>query len=950
MIVDPAVVPGLLLLLAELTALAAVGYVVARVALRQDDDRMALAQGLVVGLALWGLIANFVLYAVPGLAGAAIGWGVVLTLGAVLVWRAPERIRPSPRAAAGFAVAAVALLWVALASRQLMGISHPDLHLGLSASIRAGGFPPELPWSSGEPLRYHYGPDLLVGLLAPPSGPDLAFVTELVAALSWASFVLVVTTALLGRAPPMAVAVVAPLLLANGLWTWGSPAGGAILHGPIPAGIPGPGLRQSLGDVYWPVVELAPNVRITDLLADIHKVSYTMGYALTFVVLEYAARVEQWSWRASVALAGLVGFLGLLATTLIPVVVVLLAGLAVRNVIRARRVGLAMAEARRVAASFVLAGLLLIASGSAFTGILDGTPSSALAFMPSLATSDLEVFGWFESQPGGLGLLGLGPLAVAGVAVVLARRDRLVLALSAGAGLLVLAWLALTYPPAPWDINRFAGHGRNLALMALVLALSVRLAGLPSVRWRYAVAALLLGLITWPTVVAPVRTLGLAVGREVQLANARWVQETLIDHGVPVPMRRYQLPPVSDRIADYLRDHTPVDARVLAPEPPYWNVTFATGRPNNSGLNGLIYLVSHVGPEYLDAAKYLDPAAIRRLGIGYVHATDAWMAALPPRAQTWLGDAQLFELLVREGHETLYRVRPAFLALDVAPNPASFEALRQAVPPSAAVYLVLPPLEIDTLRIASALSHAQLAGELDPLILHLRTPAQWRLDSLTDQPPDLVALPTGALPWMFEPSARTPIWWREEVAVYAPDGAVSRIMDVPAPEGFAPERPPPVQIEVSDVTVAEGRIEFVATFDELTAEGWTGQDWVVLAGDRSPWAIPTEVFRQGEEPTIAKWYAGLLGAGGATSTHSYRFDARLSELSVRNDAGEFVPLPTSAADLAPGGHTLALRLRHEYQPQYWRDAAVIPVLRIRISESGDVTYELFEDILGGSVP
>ena len=49
MIVDPAVIPGLLILAAELAALAAVGYVVVRVALRQSDDRVALAQGLVVG-------------------------------------------------------------------------------------------------------------------------------------------------------------------------------------------------------------------------------------------------------------------------------------------------------------------------------------------------------------------------------------------------------------------------------------------------------------------------------------------------------------------------------------------------------------------------------------------------------------------------------------------------------------------------------------------------------------------------------------------------------------------------------------------------------------------------------------------------------------------------------------------------------------------------------------
>ena len=45
MTVDPAVIPGLLLLAAELLALAAVGYVVARVALRQTDDRLALGRG-----------------------------------------------------------------------------------------------------------------------------------------------------------------------------------------------------------------------------------------------------------------------------------------------------------------------------------------------------------------------------------------------------------------------------------------------------------------------------------------------------------------------------------------------------------------------------------------------------------------------------------------------------------------------------------------------------------------------------------------------------------------------------------------------------------------------------------------------------------------------------------------------------------------------------------------
>ena len=68
-------IPGLLLLAAELTALAAVGFVVARVVLRQSRRPGGVwPRVLAVGLALWGLCTNFVLYVVPGLAGAALGW------------------------------------------------------------------------------------------------------------------------------------------------------------------------------------------------------------------------------------------------------------------------------------------------------------------------------------------------------------------------------------------------------------------------------------------------------------------------------------------------------------------------------------------------------------------------------------------------------------------------------------------------------------------------------------------------------------------------------------------------------------------------------------------------------------------------------------------------------------------------------------------------------------
>ena len=158
MTVDWAVMPGLLLLLAQLAALAAVGYVVARTVLRQSDERLALAQGLVVGLALWGFVVNVVLYVIPAPAGAIAAWVVTLALGVGLAWRAREPLRPSPRTTAGILVAALALFWIALASRQFLSIVEGFLHLGLAASIRAGGFhPPAFPWNPDLPTAYHYG-------------------------------------------------------------------------------------------------------------------------------------------------------------------------------------------------------------------------------------------------------------------------------------------------------------------------------------------------------------------------------------------------------------------------------------------------------------------------------------------------------------------------------------------------------------------------------------------------------------------------------------------------------------------------------------------------------------------------------------------------------------------------------------------------------------------------
>ena len=494
MTLDPTVIPGLLLLVAELVVLAAVGYVVVRVALRQTDDRSALAQGLVVGLALWGVLTNFIMYVIPGLAGASVAWILVIAGGVALAWRYPQRIRVQPRTVAGFAVAVLALCWVALASRQLLSIPDAINHLGLAASIRAGEFPPVFFWTPDLPASYHHGTGLLIGMLAPPFGPDLAFTTEILDVWLWTSFFLVVVTALLRYASGFAVLLTAPLLLTAGAWTFIGDAVD-IVQVPLPAGIPSAGIRASLTDVYWPLVEL-PWASERAALPDIWRFVYTLSYALAFVVLEHAARVERRTWPAALTLAALVGVLGLLATTLAPFVLALWAGLEAVALVRSRRDRSALGGAAlRSASGLGLAVVLLALGGGSLASAITGTGSSGLSVGWADHPGFYRPLGSFDPLPGGVGLLSGGPVVIAAVAALLGWRNRLVLALAVGVGLLVLAGVALRYDPAPWVLSRFFGHARNLALLALLLALAPCLSRLPSVRWRYAAGALLVVLV-----------------------------------------------------------------------------------------------------------------------------------------------------------------------------------------------------------------------------------------------------------------------------------------------------------------------------------------------------------------------------------------------------------------------------------------------------------------------
>ena len=766
---DPTVIPGLMLLTVELLALAVVGYVVARAILGEDSHGLALAQGLVIGPTLWGLIVSFLLHIVPGMVGVLAGWMMCVVLGGGLAWRAQESLRVPFGTIAGFGLAWCAIFWVALAGRQLLTIPDAQLHLQLAATIGAGNWPPGLPWNPWLPVYYHYGADLLIGLLAPPFGPDFGLVTEVLGAYAWTALVLVVA-ALLWRHGWISV-VVLPLVLTAGAWTLLGYTPENILQAPVPTGIPAAGLRAALADIYWPAIrpdELPLTSPVQASPPNIWKPPFVLAYALTFVVLTWAASSRHRSWPAVLTISALIGFMGVIEESVALMTLALWVLVEAWHLLQAwRNRSVDRATLLRRTAGPAVAALLLVAGGGVITGIAAGSIG---------AVGGLEI-GWIgdpgirrplvhlDVLSGGIGLMGIGPLVAAIAAGLLARKHQLVLLLAVGSGVFLLAALTLQYEPAR-DVTRLDGHARNFALMALLVALSARLAAL-RVRWRWIAGSGLVALVIWPTVAAPVHSLGLGLNYGPRFDNARPGQPFVSNL-----MRRFVIDrPMSESVAAYIRNRTAIEARILSPDPT--GLSIATGRPNASGFPGHLHLHQTPGPEYVDAILYLDPSAVRALDFAYVHATDAWIDSLPERARLWLRDPDLFEPLIRDETEALLRIRSGFLALHAEPDPASFEALRRAIPASASVYLAPAIRPIDNVRTASVLSHARVLGEVQAASIYLLT--DMPAESLGSSTADFVVVSTLLTPSAFSPRARQPIWRNDELVVYAPQAGARRV-------------------------------------------------------------------------------------------------------------------------------------------------------------------------------
>ncbi len=946
--INPSVVPGLLILAFELLALALIGFVVSRVLLRQNDSFLALAQGLAVGLALWGLIANFAMFLTPGLAGGVAAWIVIVGVGAVLAWRTRSALHVPPSTAAIFVATALSIFWLALAGRQLLSIADDEIHHGLAASIRAGGFPPVLPWNPGQPAPYHYGIDMLIGLLTPPEGPDLAFVNELLGAFIWTSLALVAVACIYKHGGWAATITLSPLLLTAGGWTlFGSPNPPNILHIPVPTGVPGTGFRTALVEVYSPSFELPLNTNFDAAPPNIWRPSFPLAYALAFTVLERVAAGGGRSWRSTFTLSALLGFVGLVDEAVALIGLSLWITYELARFLGAftgqhrKRTDPGKAQAHSIhsklrpeflaaAAGPALTIVLLAASGGFVTGFLAGSSDAAMTLQLIDDPGSRRPLGTLTRQSGGVGVLGVGPFVVAILALLFAWRSPLVRMLAAGSGLFLAAALVLRYEPFPADVSRMDGNARNFALVALLIASAFRLAALQR-RHRYIAALGLIVLVTWPTVAAPTQALGLALERGPQFSNMspgpREFHEWFLGRHAVRPFR-------SDVVAKFIREHTPPDARVLSPHPSA--MTVATGRPNASGFADFLHIIVGTGPEYKDAIRSLEPDAIRALGISYVHTTESWLSELPDHAVRWLLDPELFELIIRDGGDTLYRIRPAFKELDVSPSPQSYEALRSSIPAESTVYLGSDMDPRDALRAAAVLPQSSLYGEVDTSVLHVLS--NLRIEELGNREPDLIVTSAHVAPSAFVATARRPIWWNDSVAAYAPDGRIPQTVE-PPPQHFS--------VQLSDVHEVDGHIGFTATFIDRASERWTGQDWVVMSVDASRWRLPGESRADRRARPSARWFIGRLQPVRETDVHEYfylyRFDPRTATLTIW-DGSAYAPIEHVDREFGQGDWVLAVRLLNRN-----REVALIPVVQFSLTASGEWTYDAYEGSLDAMI-
>ncbi len=911
-LVDVGLLPGLLLIALELAAIAILGYVVVRGLLGQAPGYLAASQGLIVGLALWGLLLNAAFYVAPGPIGVALAWLAAAVLTGLLIWK--KRVEPRPGLSTGAIFSAICLpiFWISLSARQLLWIPDIGAHVPLTASMMAGNFPPAFPWNPNEAANYHYGPDLIIGGLEAGTGLGYVLTTELLGAFSVTALFLIVGC-LLSRSRSLSSSILTvPLMLSAGAWTlvlvgdqpW--PVSAA-----LPVGLPQAGFRTSVLDVYFPGAGVPWMSPVEASPPNIFNPAFLMSYALLLTLVERLVAGGSRPVVGLIATSALGAYLILLDEPIFAAFALIWAIVVAFRFARARvrRVSELAAGAAGIA---LLIGLAVVYGGALFDSIFrNAGGESGLSFtLPDLA--NLTRLASLDRHPGNLGILGIGPLALAGVVAIGWRAGAMSLLL-AGAGLAMwTASLFIEYEFSTSDSLRLQGHFRNLLLVAVILVVTYFLARLRPWPRRAAWAALAL-VVVWPSVASSGADLWYALKSGPQIAVPA-VETGRVREGI---MGRAELTGAPVVVVSYIKDHLKADASILSPNPS--QLSIASGRPEPYGYLGFTQYLGLRGPEYLDAIEHLDPDAIRRLGVRYVHATPKWVNGLPGRSRDWLQSPEYFEPLVQSDEGALYEILQPFRELAASPAPESFTALRVLTGRGARVYIPPAIHPLQRLSIAAALQGARLYGDLgNPA--HVRSTlgfSPYRGEDL-----DFVILPSGLAPTGLPAHRRSPIWSRDGNSVYS-------VGDAEYAAGN--QELPSLSVDIEEARVSPDGIRFKVGFAIGDSSGWTGHDWVVIGDDGTRWAVPALRDRP------AHWYSGQVNPSSRNLSIEYDWNVATGTLQWSTGDGEFHAAQSSTGELVEGSHVMAIRLTLN-----GRERAVLPVLRIHVIPNGSHKFEFFE--------
>ena len=807
----------------------------------------------------------------------------------------------------------LAIFWTALSARQLLWIPDIGGHLPLTASIMAGNFPPAFPWNPVEPAFYHYGPDLMIGGLEIGTGLGFILVTEILGAILVSALILNIGILAARSRSLFALAVTVPLILSAGAWT-------LVLVGSqpwpltmvVPAGLPEPGIRAAMSAIFIPGPGVPWQSPVDASPPNIFNPAFPLAYALVLVLID---RALAGAWRAvpGMLLTAVMGaFLMLTDETmfaaflLIWIVVITAACLRDSN-------------SRRRLSTMGLAGLAIMLVVAVLQGgVLFDTFFRSQNLQTGLGISWPPALGLDQVisltvAPGNLGTIGIGVVVLAAL-VALGRRESNVAALLAVAGMAI--WLAsgfVDYEFSGSDALRLQGHARNLMLMATILVLAGALGRVrPSYRW--AAGSAMAALIVWPTVARPGANLWFALRQGPQF-EAPSAANRRIQAGI---MGRPEMLTDLDGIAIFIREELSRDAAILSPAPS--ELSIATGMPAPYGFLELTQYVGLRGPDYRDAIRFLDPEAVKRLGVDYLHATPDWVDSLPDRSQSRVENPEYFEPWLQTEAGALYRIRPEFNRLEVKPEAESFEMLRALVGREAAVYVSEALHLLDRLSVAAALANATLFGDLgDPA--HIR--GDVGLTAYDGQDFDYLVLPSSLAPTGLPSERRNAVWSGSSMSMYAISGAEIGIRTQPSA---------PLTLHVEESRAPGSGFGFVATFEVGVTSGWTGQDWVLLRSDRTPWALPV-LHGPGSAPV--HWYGGQANPRLRTLRVEYDFDALAGSLTWSIGGGETRSAESSTRELSEGSYVFAARLTFEGRVQ-----AIVPVLTIQVSPERTLAYGL----------